>query len=302
MSARHFDRGRLRAVRRAAEITQTEVADALGVGDSTVAGWETGLATPDPEKLPALARVLKRDLNDLFPRYGLPNLADLRCDAGLYQYEMAAVIEMKSAGPVAGAERGDRPLRDKYIPALATTYDVTEEELRRAADRSIAEAEERKKGGGESETHAVAAAPVATGSPGSLAEKITLVLTSSYPGPQGPPSDTEIADAVNAHAGSQVITEEGVHALRTGTEESTSPVVLDGLAAFLGVSPMYFQPDDAVARQVYEGLRLLSASKKGSVGRVKGRGMGAQGLPSDAMKFVNDLVAELEEREPDADE
>ncbi|MFC8350363.1 helix-turn-helix domain-containing protein [Streptomyces sp. NPDC057280] len=284
-------------MRRAAEVAQTDVATAVGVADSTVAGWETGLATPDPEKLPALAKALRRELDDLFPRTGLPDLTDLRCDAGYYQYETAKLIGTKSAGPVAGAERGERRLKDKYVPALAAAYGVSEEELRRAEDRSIAKAQ-----GGEAESEATATVPTTGGPPGTLAERITLILERSYPGEQGPPTDEEIADAINTHAGARVISAAGVLDLRTGAVETAAPVVLEGLAAFLGVSPMYFQPDDAVARQVYEGLQLLSASRQGTVGRVKGRGMGPQGLPTNVMEFVNDLVTELEEREPNDSE
>ncbi|MFD1660173.1 helix-turn-helix transcriptional regulator [Streptomyces caeni] len=290
----------MRTVRRAAEISQAEVAAALGVADSTVAGWESGDAVPDAEKLPALARVLNRKLDDLFPRTGLPDLTDLRCDAGYYQYETAALIGTKSAGPVAGAERGERRLKDKYLPTLATAYRVSEEELRRAEDRSIAKAQAQKTKAGEPE--ASEAAPTSVRPPGTLAEKITLILERSYPGEQGPPSDEEIAAAINAHAGSEVITDEGVRDLRTGAAETAAPVVLDGLAAVVGVSRMYFEPDDAVALQVYEGLRLLSASRKGAVGQVKGRGLGAQGLPANVMEFVNGLVTELEQREPEANE
>ncbi|MDX3121602.1 helix-turn-helix transcriptional regulator [Streptomyces scabiei] len=299
MSARHFDRHRVRTVRRAAEISQAEVAAAVGVADSTIAGWESGDTVPDAEKLPALARALKRGLDDMFPRTGLPDLTDLRCDAGYYQYETAALIGTKSAGPVAGAERGERRLKDKYVPALAAAYRVSEEELRRAEDRSIAKTQETQAGQSAEDGGTV---PVSSGPPGTLGEKITLILERSYPGQQGPPTDPEIADAVNAHAGSKVITGEGVRDLRTGVAETASPVVLEGLAAFFGVSPMYFQPDDAVARQVYEGLRLLSASRSGAVGRVRGRGTGSQGLPANVMEFVNDLVTELEQREPEANE
>ncbi|PZT74144.1 MULTISPECIES: helix-turn-helix transcriptional regulator [unclassified Streptomyces] len=300
MPARHFDRGRLRAVRRAAEIYQVAVGEALGVSDSAVAGWETGAQTPDPEKLPALARALGQDVDDLFPRSGPPDLTDLRCDAGYYQYETAELIGTKSAGPVAAAERGERRLKDKYVPALAAAYGVSPEELRRAEARSIAKAQG---------VQVDEPAPSGTGSasalgtpPESLAEKITLLLNSSYPGPQGPPSDAEMANAVNAHAGAQIITEEGFRDLRTGITGTASPAVLDALSAVVGVSRMYFEPDAAVAAQVYEGLQLLAAAKKGAVGRVRARGLGSQGLSPKAMALVNELVAELEEKEADAGE
>ncbi|MFG3363515.1 helix-turn-helix transcriptional regulator [Streptomyces sp. NPDC048156] len=301
MPARQFDRSRLRAVRRAAEIYQAAVGEALGVSDSAVASWESGAQTPDPEKLPALARALGRDTDDLFPRSGPPDLTDLRCDASYYQYETAALIGTRSAGPVAAAERGERRLKDKYVPALAAAYGVSEEELRRAEARSIAKAQGTQVDEPASASEAgKASAPGAP--PESLAEKITLLLDSSYPGPQGSPSDAEMANAVNARAGAQVITEEGFRDLRTGVTGTASPEVLNALAAVVGVSQMYFEPDDAVAAQVYEGLRLLAAAKKGSVGRVKARGLGSQGLSPKAMALVNELVAELEEKETDASE
>ncbi|MBK6012579.1 helix-turn-helix transcriptional regulator [Streptomyces sp. MBT53] len=300
MPARHFDRSRLRAVRRAAEIYQAAVGEALGVSDSAVASWEGGAQTPDPEKLSALARALGSDVDVLFPRSGPPDLTDLRCDAGYYQYETAALIGTKSAGPVAAAERGERQLKDKYVPALATAYGVSEEDLRRAEARSIAKTQgvqvEEPAPSGAGRT-SVPGAP-----PESLAEKITLLLDSSYPGPQGPPSDAEMANAVNAHAGAPILTEEDFRDLRTGVTETASPAVLDALAAVVGVSRMYFEPDDAVAAQVYEGLQLLAAAKKGAVGRVKARGMGSQGLSPKAMELVNELVAELEEKQTDANE
>ncbi len=285
MPARHFDRVRVRAVRRAAEITQADVASALGAADSTVAGWETGANVPDQEKLPALARVLKQPLDELFPRDGLPDLTDLRCDVGLYRYETRTVLGTKSDGPVTGAEQGVRRLRDKYISALAEAYGVTEDELRRAQERSFGET-------GEDDVAAVAETEAP---PQTLAEKITLLLERSYPVGTAP-GDEEIAAGVNAYARRRVTTAKAVKDLRTGVEVAPEPVVLEGLADFLGVSPMYFQPDDAVARQVYEGLRLMAAAKKGQVGRVRARGMGAEGLPADVLSILNDLATELDEK------
>ncbi|MEU4200820.1 helix-turn-helix transcriptional regulator [Streptomyces sp. NPDC026294] len=292
MPARHFDRGRLRAVRRAAELSQRDVAAGVGVATSSVAGWEADTPTsPDPEKLPALARTLGRELDDLFPRTGLPDLTDLRCDAGLYQIETSAILGTKSAGPVRGAERGERRLKDRYVAPLAAAYGVSEEELLRAQERSLARAQGTTEDQNAGEDQAGFGAP-----PDSLSGKITLLLRRSFPGRQQMPSDAEIAEAVNARAGFEAISEEGVRDLRTGKEEDAAPLVLEGLATFFGVSPMYFQHDDAVAQQVYEGLRLLSASRRGAVGRVRARGS-RQGLPADVMALVNDLVDEMEQRD-----
>ncbi|GAA3083156.1 helix-turn-helix domain-containing protein [Streptomyces rectiviolaceus] len=294
MPARRFDRARVRAVRRAAEISQSDVASATSSADSTVAGWELGSSAPDQEKLPALAGVLQQPLDELFPRDGLPDLTDLRCDAGLYRYEMAAVIGTKSDGPVAGAEQGVRRLKDRYLPDLANAYGVTVDELKRAQERSFAKAR------GEEVKDEAAAVAAAEEPPRTLAEKISLLLERSYPAGTAP-GDKEIAEAVNSYAGSQVTTAEKIEALRTGTDEAPAPVVLEGLAQFLGVTRLYFEPDDAVARQVYEGLRLMSAAKSGKVGRVRARGLGAEGLPADVLSILNDLATEFEKKaDPDA--
>ncbi len=294
MPARRFDRARVRSVRRAAEISQSDVASALGAADSTVAGWELGASVPDQEKLPALAGVLKKPLDELFPRDGLPDLTDLRCDAGLYRYEMAAVIGTKSDGPVAGAENGVRRLKDRYLPDLAKAYRVTVDEVKRAQERSMAKAR------GEVVEDEAAAVSAVEEPPRTLAEKITLLLERSYPSGAAP-GDEEVSEAVNVYAGSQVTTAEKIEALRTGTDEAPAPVVLEGLANFFGVTRLYFEPDDAVARQVYEGLRLMSAAKEGKVGRARARGLGAEGLPADVLSILNDLATEFEKKaNPDA--
>lgn len=276
MPARRFDRERVRKARRDDERSQDDVASTLGSAESTVAGWETGATTPDQEKLPALARALNRDLDDLFPRDGLPDLMDLRCDAGLYRYETREIIGTKSDGPLAGAEQGVRPLKDKYIPALAAAYGVTKDELKRAQARSFGEVQPEK-------------------APETLAEKITMLLEHSYPG-RPSPEDQEIADAVNAYAGSAVVSAAAIEGLRTGAKDDPLPVVLEGLAKFFDVSKLYFEENDAVAAQAYEALRFMYAAKQGKVGRVRARGMGSEGLPADVLSILNDIAGEVVER------
>ncbi|MGW7292819.1 helix-turn-helix domain-containing protein [Streptomyces xiamenensis] len=289
MSTRRFDRVRLRSVRRAAEMSQAEMAAGVRVSDSTVAGWELGSSEPDQEKLPAIARVLRRDLDDLFPRGALPDLRDLRCDAGLYRYEMAEIIGTKSDGPVAGAEQGVRRLKVKYLPALARAYGVSEDELKEAEERSFARAR------GDDASDGVSAAETEE-LPRTLADKITLMLDHSYPAGTAP-SDQDIAAAVNAYAGLDVISADGVARLRLGEDEDPAPVVRQGLAHMLGVTPLYFEADDVVARQVYEGLRLMSAAKQGQVGRIRARGMTSQGVPPDVLSILNDLATKLDKAE-----
>ncbi|GAA2241835.1 hypothetical protein GCM10010232_31130 [Streptomyces amakusaensis] len=289
MSARRFDRHRVRSVRRAAEISQSDVAEGVGVADSTVAGWELGSSVPDQERLPALAQALGQQLDELFPRSGPPDLTDLRCDAGLYRRDTAKIIGMKSDGPVAGAEGGVRHLKDRYLPPLADAYGVTVEALLRAQKNSFA-----KQSGGE-EANEEAGAEEA---PCTLADKITLMLERSYEAGTAP-GDTEIAAAVNTHAGAEVTSAAEIESLRTGRSEEAAPVVLEGLAKFFGVTRMYFEPDEAVARQVYEGLRLMGAAKQGKVGRVRARGITAEGLSAGVLSILNDLATELEKADPD---
>ncbi|WP_327352791.1 helix-turn-helix domain-containing protein [Streptomyces sp. NBC_01304] len=278
MPPRLFDGRRLNDARRAARRTQSDVADALGVAPSSVGSWETGQWPPDAEKLPALAAAVGRDLDELFPRPGLPDLADLRCDAGVYRQQVLELIGTKSAGPVSNAEKGVRRLSEQFVEPLAKGYGVSVEALLAAQERSF---------GNE-------APPPATEVPKSLAEKISYLLAHSYPGPEARPSDADLARHVNEHAGAPIATEADICALRTGVEIEASPALRDGLAAVFGVSPMYFQPHEATARQVVEGLQLLAS---GNVGKVAARGLGKEGLSADLLAYINEVAAELQQRD-----
>ena len=52
----------------AAQLLQIKVADALGVSQSTVSGWETGVAHPGAEKLPKIAALYNCTIDDLLKR------------------------------------------------------------------------------------------------------------------------------------------------------------------------------------------------------------------------------------------
>lgn len=52
--------------RKAAQLTQAELAAILNVGQSAIAAWERGAACPNANKLPIIAEALKCSIDDLF--------------------------------------------------------------------------------------------------------------------------------------------------------------------------------------------------------------------------------------------
>ena len=58
---------RMKACREATGLTQAEVAEKIGVSQSTVAVWETG-GLPNAAKLPQIAALYKCEIGDLFEK------------------------------------------------------------------------------------------------------------------------------------------------------------------------------------------------------------------------------------------
>ncbi|MEU3459322.1 helix-turn-helix transcriptional regulator [Streptomyces sp. NPDC006733] len=290
MPSRHFDGRRVRAVRRAADLTQSQVAKALGVADPTVASWETEQSCPDGDRLPALAAALGADLDALFPRDGLPDLADLRCDAGYSQYQTKDILGTKSAGPVANAERGVRRLQPAFAEALADAYGVGVEELLAAQERSF--------GNDVPLPPATAPAPEPPDErrrdPRTLSEKIAFMVEHTYQGGQSPPADAEIAQIINAQPGGAVVAESDVHDLRTGVRTDASPQVLAGLAAAYHAPPQFFRPDDEAVRELAANLELIASFRRGEVGTMATRG-GGGALNTRLVSFLNDLLDDIED-------
>lgn len=61
------------AARKAASCTQTQLADRLGISQSTIAMWETGRAYPRADMLPAIAAALGCSIDELFADPGGDN-------------------------------------------------------------------------------------------------------------------------------------------------------------------------------------------------------------------------------------
>ena len=57
---------RIKSLREAANLTQVQLADKLGVLSTTVSNWETGVALPKTIILPQLAEILDCTIDELY--------------------------------------------------------------------------------------------------------------------------------------------------------------------------------------------------------------------------------------------
>ncbi|MCZ1008430.1 helix-turn-helix domain-containing protein [Streptomyces lydicus] len=286
MPPRQFDGSRVRAVRRGKDLGQRQLAAEVGVSAPTVARWEGGQDFPKGEKLPSIAAALGQPLDALFPHDGPPDLQLLRCDAGLSVAQAAAIIGT-SRVPVSSAESGRRRLSAAYVQPLAEAYGVTESELLSAQDCSFGH------------RHGASRDEQAT-APRTVGEKINYLLEHGYVG-QEPPSDTEIAQLVNEHAGEAAVTTDDIVALREGVATEASDVVRAGLAEALQVDAALFQDDaevNSAARELLEAIRFLGSIHRGQILGLAARG-NSGGLSAEMMANINELVGELKHKLPE---
>lgn len=276
MPARKFSGGVLRAARRAADLPGRELAERVGVSAPQVPKWESGASFPAMEKLPAIAQALGRQLDDLFPRHGEPDLLDVRCDAGLTQKEAASRCGVSHI-PLLNAERGRKRLDPKYVPTLARTYGVTEASLLAAQDRTFG---------------VLIAPPAHEAGAESLAAKLTVLLDTSCPGL----SDAHITDRVNAN-GRHFLDADQFAALRSGERDLSEMLptsgdelaFLDALARVLGVEPMSLRTSDAVARQVIDGVKFLAGGGAGQLA-LAARGAEQAGISPQMLSKLQELI------------
>ncbi|MER6383424.1 helix-turn-helix transcriptional regulator [Streptomyces sp. NPDC001250] len=276
MPERTFDGRELRNRRVLLRRSQSELGAVLGVGTNAVSRWETGQATPPPERLPGIAAALDADLDELFPRREPPNLADLRCDAGMTQADTMAVTKTRSPMSVRAAERGKRPLPEAFHEGLAGAYGVSVPELLAAQKRSFG--------------HIVPVRACAGVSAASVAHKLAHLRDDVFQGAL--PSDTEIADEGNRKAGKPVLTAALVEALRLGTYAGVSDEILHALALALDVPSVFFQSPDPQIERLVVSTRAVRNSF--TVEAARG---GENEIPAAAraelLDFISSTMAEI---------
>jgi transcriptional regulator with XRE-family HTH domain len=274
---RRFDGRRLRAVRRSADMHQRELAKELGLGSHVpVATWESGRGFPPAEKLPGIARVLGEDIDELFPRDGDPDLVDLRCDAGYSQSKTAELLKVVSRFQLGMAERGARRLDESAVPALADLYGVSVEELEAAQARAFGE---------------VVPTEAVVPTRRTLADTLDELIGAAFP--EDEPTAEDVAAAVNAKIGAEVLSAEQVAALLSGrpaTEifnDGVRAVVFEALGLYFDVSPMVFRDSQSIERRVLEDIRYLAAQHDITLAARGGEG----GVSPAFLAVLNELVA-----------
>ncbi len=270
MPDRLFDGNKLRNIRVVKGMSQTVLAAGLHVKVNAVYRWENGLAAPPPERLPAIAAFLDTDLDELFPRAEPPNLADLRCDAGMTQADTARHTNTASPMPVRAAEQGKRPLSDRAVTALAAAYGVTRTALLAAQRRSFGQPD------------GPAEPPTDDGA--RVARKLESLRTEVYGGVA--PSDAHLAAEGNRRSDSTALSEALVQALRAGEVAEPPEEALDALALALDVPPVYFRQDDPEV----DALILSTRAVRNRFTVMVARGAG-QDLPKESWDQLRDFIS-----------
>jgi transcriptional regulator with XRE-family HTH domain len=124
-------------------------------------------------------------------------------------------------------------------------------------------------------------------SPGRLlADRLDHLFRTVHPKDRGPYTPAEVAEAINVTAGERVISSTYVWQLRTGRRDNPTQKHLSALAAFFGVSPVYFfqqaEADrDAVPPELIAALRN---------DEVRDMALRTVGLSDRALRAIKDMI------------
>lgn len=130
-----WDGGHARKLRRLKRMTQTQLAEVIGVARVTIHYWEAGTTAPNAGHMKRLREVLGAGHLDLHSDGGGPDLRDLRRAAGLTQVQAAERMRVSSSS-IRRWEHGKHPLPDPY-ELWVDTYGVPVEVIEAAAKRSL---------------------------------------------------------------------------------------------------------------------------------------------------------------------
>lgn len=135
-----FDAGALRAARLQAGLSQSALAETLGVsGPMRVSMWERGIATPTARMMPSIAEALRVRVDTLVRGDTAPvGLRRMRRLRGLTLVEVSERSGINYSR-YREIETGHRRLRADEVKALAVVYSCGELEVRHAAEAAVRE-------------------------------------------------------------------------------------------------------------------------------------------------------------------
>lgn len=124
---------------------------------------------------------------------------------------------------------------------------------------------------------------------GFLAERLEHLIQTVHPKGRRPYTNVEIAEAINHAAGDKMISQAYVWQLRKGIKDNPTQKHIAALAAFFGVSPLYFfdtgqggeGSDDALAAEVKLALQDDA---------VRDVALRAAGLSDETLKTIQDMI------------
>ena len=119
-----------------------------------------------------------------------------------------------------------------------------------------------------------------------LADRLEYLFRTVHPKDRGPYTPAEVAGAVNQAAGERVISSTYVWQLRTGRRDNPTQRHLSALAAFFGVSPMYFF-DETEAHRGAVPPELVAALKDDDV---RDMALRATGLSERSLRAIRDMI------------
>jgi transcriptional regulator with XRE-family HTH domain len=128
---------------------------------------------------------------------------------------------------------------------------------------------------------------------GALAERLDGLIANVHPAARGPYTLREIADAINAEAGTSLISAAYISQLRTGQRTVPSHSRLAALAKFFGVGIDYFT-DEATAEEASRQLEVLAALRDDAVRTVALRAAGLSESSLAAVRAVIENARRLE--------
>ena len=121
---------------------------------------------------------------------------------------------------------------------------------------------------------------------GRLADRLDCLFRTVHPKDRGPYTPAEVAEAVNQAASERVISSTYVWQLRTGRRDNPTQKHLSALAAFFGVSPMYFFEGSEADRGAVPP-ELVAALKDDDV---RDMALRAAGLSERALRAIKEMI------------